>query len=105
MEKDAEKHRDKFRKRAKKHNRNTNEYYADPDKPTNDELETQQEWDGKLMMLPSALKNLKPDQRKILQMIFGEGKSYEEVGKVFGVSKMAICYRLQTILKKLKTFF
>jgi len=58
-----------------------------------------------LINLQDAVDSLKPYQRKMVKMFFYQNKSYSEIGQALGVSKQAIHQRMETILKKLKTFF
>lgn len=58
-----------------------------------------------LIHLQDAVGSLNPYQRKMVKMFFYQNKSYSEIGQALGVSKQAIHQRMETILKKLKTFF
>lgn len=69
------------------------------------EREDHQEKDRLLLVLGQAVKTLKPEQQEIIRMAFTENKSHAEIGQALGISKQAIQQRMETIIKKLKTFF
>lgn len=69
------------------------------------EKEDNEEREQMLKVLQKAVVTLKPDQQEIIKMAFTENRSHAEIGQALGVSKQAIQQRIETILKKLKTFF
>ena len=69
------------------------------------EKEDNEEREQMLKVLQKAVVTLKPDQQEIIKMAFTENKSHAEIGQALGVSKQAIQQRIETILKRLKTFF
>ena len=54
-----------------------------------------------LESLHKAVKELSNDDKKLIHLRFYEEWSMEEIGKMFGVSKMAISKRLKKLLAKL----
>ena len=52
--------------------------------------------------LKQAISFLKPVQRKILKMIYVEGKSQKEVAKELGIAESTLSGRVKLIISKLK---
>ena len=52
--------------------------------------------------LKQAISFLKPVQRKILKMIYIEGKSQKEVAKELGIAESTLSGRVKLIISKLK---
>lgn len=55
--------------------------------------------------LSKALSQLKDRDRKIMQMVYFEGKSQKEVAEILGLDKTYISRRIKEILQNLKKFF
>ena len=58
--------------------------------------------DLQLENLRKAMKKLGPKDRDLLDLRYGEDLAMEEIGKVYGVSKMAVSKRLRKLHKNLR---
>ncbi|MCR5193678.1 MAG: sigma-70 family RNA polymerase sigma factor [Bacteroidales bacterium] len=67
-------------------------------------LAEEQELEDAIMdgRLKEAIAQLDSRQQKIVNMYFFENMSFSQIAFGFGVSKMAMCYAMKVILKKLK---
>ena len=55
--------------------------------------------------LYKAIKQLTPEQQKLVRDVFFNGKNQREIAKDQGVTESAISHRLETIFNNLKNFF
>jgi RNA polymerase sigma factor (sigma-70 family) len=49
-----------------------------------------------------AIATLEPEDRRLVELYFNQGKSYLEIGEITGVSKTTVGNRLKIIFEKLK---
>ncbi len=55
--------------------------------------------------LYAAIATLTPQQKRLVKLIYFDGKTQEEVAALFGVSHQAISKAIKKIVEKLKNFF
>lgn len=67
-----------------------------------EERHTRRERDNLLFALGKAMKILTPEQRRIVQMKFYEGRNETEIGRILGITKQSAQDRVKVILRKLK---
>lgn len=67
------------------------------------ELELQVERNLQLESLRKAVADLDPQEQKLISLRFEDELTMEEIGKVFGVSKMAISKWLKKLYAKLRS--
>ena len=67
-----------------------------------EERHTRRERDALLFALGKAMKILSPEQQRIVQMKFYEGRNETEIGRILGITKQSAQDRVKVILKKLK---
>ncbi len=67
-------------------------------------IENEEESELKAVLL-KALSQLKERDRKIMQMVYFEGKSQKEVADILGLDKTYVSRRIKEILNILKKFF
>lgn len=55
-----------------------------------------------LEKLQSALQNLNSDEQTLIELYYYKNRSMEQIGRHFGISRMAVSKRHKRIIKKLK---
>lgn len=71
--------------------------------PTGRPLEQSVLWNLRLENLRDAVAELSDPERELLSLRYDGELSMEEIGKVFGVSKMAVSKRLKKLHEKLRS--